>query len=208
MRCEDPILLCRREPGVERHDLGVRQIERVERVDGVADLPFTRAEHEDVPVRLGEELLDGVADGPDVDPSVFGTFRSIDDYRGLTEDDRASIRFFFLNHDEDPVTRFGLDLAYRRPDWLGDPAGRLPTISKTQQWVPAVTFFQTAIDTKNAATVVPGEFKALGHDYRADLAAFVSAAYGLTNVTDEQMGRIEERLRRSEVERAAKIADG
>ena len=155
--------------------------------------------------RWRRELLAG---GPDVDPSVFGTFRSIDDYRSLPEDDRASIRFFFLNHDEDPVTRFGLDLAYRRPDWLGDPATRLPTISKTQQWVPAVTFFQTAIDTKNAATVVPGEFKALGHDYRADLAAFVSAAYGLTNVTDEQMGRIEERLRRSEVERAAKIADG
>ncbi len=155
--------------------------------------------------RWRRELLAG---GPGVDPSVFGTFRSIDDYRSLDEEARSKIRFFFLDHDEDPVTRFGLDLVYRRPDWLGDPATRLPTISKTQRWVPAVTFFQTAIDTKNAATVVPGEFKALGHDYRADLAAFVSAAYDLTDVTDEQMSCIEARLRRSEVERAAKIADG
>ena len=149
-----------------------------------------------------------LAGGPDIDTTIFGTFNSIDAYRALPDDERSSIRFFFLNHDEDPVTRFGLDIAYRRPSWLGDPADRLPTISKTQEWVPAVTFFQTAIDTKNAATVVPGEFKALGHDYRADLAAFVSTAYGLTDVTDEQMTAVETRLRRSEIERAAKIAEG
>ena len=71
-----------------------------------------------------------------------------------------------------------------------------------------MTFWQTAIDTKNAATVVPGAFNALGHDYRADLAQFVSTAYALTDVDDEQTANIEERLRHSEVERAAKIADG
>lgn len=155
--------------------------------------------------RWRRELLAG---GSTIDPSVFGTFPSIDDYRALPDDVRSGIRFFFLNHDEDPVTHFGLDIAYRRPDWLGTPTNRLPTISKTQRWVPAVTFFQTAIDTKNAATVVPGEFKALGHDYRADLAAFVSAAYALTDVTDEQIASIEASLRRSEIERAAEIADG
>jgi hypothetical protein len=36
----------------------------------------------------------------------------------------------------------------------------------------------------------------------------VSTAYALTDVSDEQMANIEERLRRSEVERAAKIAEG
>jgi hypothetical protein len=36
----------------------------------------------------------------------------------------------------------------------------------------------------------------------------VSVAYGLTDVTDDQMANIEARLRRSEIERAAKIADG
>ena len=151
------------------------------------------------------ELLEG---GPNIDDSVFGTFASIDEYRDLPQDEREAIRFFFLNHHEDPVTRFGLDIAYQEPTWLGRPDQRPPNVSLTQRWVPAVTFWQTAIDTKNAATVVPGAFDALGHDYRADLAQFVSTAYALTDVSDEQMASIEERLRRSEVERAAKIAEG
>ena len=151
------------------------------------------------------ELLEG---GPNIDDAVFGTFASIDEYRDLAQDEREAIRFFFLNHHEDPVTRFGLDIAYQEPTWLGRPEQRPPNVSLTQRWVPAVTFWQTAIDTKNAATVVPGAFDALGHDYRADLAQFVSTAYALTDVSDEQMASIEERLRRSEVERAAKIAEG
>ncbi|MGB5566821.1 MAG: alpha/beta-hydrolase family protein [Acidimicrobiia bacterium] len=106
------------------------------------------------------------------------------------------------------MTRFGLDIAYQEPTWLGSPDQRPPNVSLTQRWVPAVTFWQTAIDTKNAATVVPGAFDALGHDYRADLAQFVSTAYDLTDVSDEQMASIEKRLRRSEVERAARIAEG
>jgi uncharacterized membrane protein len=148
------------------------------------------------------------AGGPDIDASVFARFASIDEYRATPDDARAQVRFFFLDHHEDPVTRFGLDIAYRRPTWLGSADQRPPNVSLSQMWVPAVTFWQTAIDTKNAATVVPGEFKALGHDYRADLAQFVSIAYGLTDITDEQMESIESRLRRSEIERAAKIADG
>ena len=151
------------------------------------------------------ELLEG---GPKIDDAVFGTFASIDEYRELPQDEREAIRFFFLNHHEDPVTRFGLDIAYQEPTWLGRPDQRPPNVSLTQRWVPAVTFWQTAIDTKNAATVIPGAFDALGHDYRADLAQFVSTAYALTDVSDEQMASIEERLRRSEVERAAKIAEG
>jgi uncharacterized membrane protein len=146
--------------------------------------------------------------GPNIDDTVFGTFASIDEYRDLPQDEREAIRFFFLNHHEDPVTRFGLDIAYQEPTWLGRPDQRPPNVSRTQRWVPAVTFWQTAIDTKNAATVVPGAFDALGHDYRADLGQFVSTAYALTDVSDGQMASIEERLRRSEVERAAKIAEG
>jgi uncharacterized membrane protein len=151
------------------------------------------------------ELLAG---GPNVNGLLFGTFASIDEYRALPQGEQNRIRFFFLNHHEDPVTRFGLDVAYRQPSWLGPPDQRPPNVSRTQRWVPAVTFLQTAIDTKNAATVIPGAFNALGHDYRADLAQFVSTAYALTDVTDEQMASIEARLRRSEVERAARIAEG
>jgi uncharacterized membrane protein len=151
------------------------------------------------------EILEG---GPGIDSSVIAQFASIDEYLDVPDEARSEIRYFFLDHYEDPVTRFGFDLAYRRPIWLGPVDQRPLHISPSQQWVPAVTFWQSAIDTKNAATVIPGEFKAHGHDYRADLAQFVSVAYGLTDVTDEQMASIEARLRRSEIERAAKIADG
>jgi uncharacterized membrane protein len=148
------------------------------------------------------------ADGADVDREQFGCFSSIDDYAALPAGERGQLRYFFLDHHEDPVTLFSPEIAYRRPRWLGPPESRPPNVSRTQRWVPLVTFWQTAIDTKNAATVVPGEFKAFGHDYRADLAAFVRVAYGLDRVTAEQMRRIEARLRASEIERAARIADG
>ncbi len=173
----------------------------------LADLGVSRGLWAGTPYasRWRREIFGG---GPGIDGSLFARFASIDEYRETPDESRSDIRYFFLDHHEDPVTRFGLDLAYRRPLWLGPADQRPPNVSRTQQWVPAVTFWQSAIDTKNAATVIPGEFKALGHDYRADLAQFVSVAYGLTDVTDDQMASIEARLRRSEVERAAKIADG
>jgi methylmalonyl-CoA mutase cobalamin-binding subunit len=71
-----------------------------------------------------------------------------------------------------------------------------------------VAFFQGLIDTKNAATVIPGEFFSTGHDYRADLASFVRAAFGFEAITPAQMDAIEERLRASELARSEGIALG
>ncbi len=120
-------------------------------------------------------------------------------------DHDPAARYTFLDHHEDPVTLFTPKIFYRRPPWLGPPATRPPNVSRTQRWVPAVTFFQTAIDTKNATQVVPGQFEAFGHDYRADLAEFVRAAFAISGITDEQMARVERALRRSEIERARRI---
>jgi hypothetical protein len=53
----------------------------------------------------------------------------------------------------------------------------------------------------NSMNVVPGEFMAHGHDYRADLARFVREAYAL-KCTDTQMESIEQALRRYEVYRS------
>jgi hypothetical protein len=47
---------------------------------------------------------------------------------------------------------------------------------------------------KNSMHVVPGQFVADGHDYRADLAQFINEAYGL-GATPEQMQRVETALR-------------
>jgi uncharacterized membrane protein len=116
-------------------------------------------------------------------------------------------RIVFLNHDNDPVTKFTpLDVC-RMPSWL-EPVDRGRGTNPYQRWLPGISFWQGLIDTKNAATVIPGEFNSTGHDYRADLAQFVRLAYGLSDVTDVQMERIEERLRDSEIRRADAIAQG
>jgi hypothetical protein len=47
----------------------------------------------------------------------------------------------------------------------------------------------------DAVRRAPGEFASFGHDYRADMAAFVRDAYGLPEATDEQLARIEQVLR-------------
>ena len=112
-----------------------------------------------------------------------------------------------LNHDNDPVTKFTLSSFYSMPDWL-KAFDRGRGVHPAQRWLPGIAFFQGLIDTKNAATVIPGEFNSTGHDYRADLASFVSTAFRFEDVSDEQMERIEERLRHSEVERAANISEG
>lgn len=112
-----------------------------------------------------------------------------------------------LNHDNDPVTKFHPGVATQMPDWLAtNERGR--NVEPHIRWLPGVSFWQLLIDTKNAATVIPGEFFSTGHDYRADLASFVREAYGFTDVDDDQMEAIEARLRTSEVTRADKIAEG
>jgi uncharacterized membrane protein len=66
------------------------------------------------------------------------------------------------------------------------------------RWAPIVTAVQTVIDMKNAMNVVPGEFVANGHDYRADLARFVREVYDLP-CTDSQIERVEAALRKYEL---------
>ena len=61
----------------------------------------------------------------------------------------------------------------------------------------------TGIDLVNAMDVVPGTFGRRGHDYREDIARFVSVAYDLP-ATAEQMLHIERALRERELEWAQK----
>jgi hypothetical protein len=113
----------------------------------------------------------------------------------------------YLNHDNDPVASFTPTTLYAMPAWIGEE-DRGRGVNPFLRWLPGVAFWQGLIDTKNAATVVPGEFKSTGHDYRADLATFTRVAFGFDDVTSQQMARIEQRLRESEVERAENIAEG
>ncbi len=77
-------------------------------------------------------------------------------------------RFVFLDRRTDPVVLFsGLDLIWRRPDWL--PPGR---------WTPGVTFVALAFDlfaATNWTSTVP---QALAHDYRLEGPLAVDLAFG------------------------------
>lgn len=115
--------------------------------------------------------------------------------------------YVLLSHHNDPVTKFALKDAIEIPEWLKvHDRGR--GTNPHQRWLPGVAFFQGLIDTKNAATVVPGQFNSSGHDYRADLASFIKAAYNFTDVSDAQLARIEGELRASEISRAESIELG
>jgi uncharacterized membrane protein len=76
------------------------------------------------------------------------------------------------------------------------------------KWTPVITFTQVITDAMNAMVTIPGEFKSFGHDYRADTADFVQAAYGLPEVTEEQMAALHDTLTERELDRAARIKAG
>ncbi len=116
-------------------------------------------------------------------------------------------RVTFLNHDNDPVTKFAPSITIRMPAWL-KRTDRGRGTNPYQRWLPGIAFWQALIDTKIASTVVPGEFGSAGHDYRADLATFVRVAFGFSDVSDEQLAKIEDRLRKSDIARSKSIALG
>lgn len=141
---------------------------------------------------------------PDVEPELVGNFNSIADVELMPATARKKLRYVMITHDNDAVALFGASLLYQKPDWLTDPAKRSQTVSKQQYYTSPGTFMLTLMDMKNSMHVIPGQFEANGHDYRADLAEFVSFTYGFTT-TAKQMQSVEKALRRNELERAQKL---
>jgi uncharacterized membrane protein len=135
----------------------------------------------------------------DVDRDAIAVVNDFGQLEQLGAERRARLRYVLLSHDNDGVTRFGLDLLTTPPAWLGPGrpaleavAGGSPRgIPPGMRWRPITTFFQTLIDMKNAQ--VPGPYGAWAHDYRADLPRFISEVYRLP-VTPEQLARVEEAL--------------
>ncbi len=145
---------------------------------------------------------------PDVDPRLVAVVNDHEQFRSLGDEARATVRYVLLSHDNDGVTRFGLDLLSRRPVWLGpdrprteEVPGRSPRgIPPAMRWRPVTTFFQLLVDMKNAQ--VAGSYAPWGHDYRADLPEFVRDVYDL-ECTDEQLQRVRDAVRRREEFREA-----
>jgi uncharacterized membrane protein len=139
----------------------------------------------------------------DVDHQTVAVVNDFAQLEALGHERRAQLRYVLLSHDNDGVTKFGLDLLTTQPRWLGrdrpppqpidgaSPRGIPPGI----RWRPITTFFQLLIDMKNAQ--VPGRYRAWAHDYRPDLPRFISEVFGLP-ATSEQLDRIETALKSRE----------
>ena len=130
------------------------------------------------------------SDRPDVDPSLLRRFNDFGQLQALARPARERLRYVMITHDNDGVGCFGPDLLARAPGWLAPAETRPAGVPKTEQWQSPATFIQTLIDMKNSANVIPGQFEAKGHDYRADLARFVREVYAL-QASDEQLASIE-----------------
>ena len=113
-------------------------------------------------------------------------------------------RVWFLEHDGDPVVRFRPELLWERPAWLPVDGERGRNVPEEMTWRPGITWAQVLVDTMFATRIRPGDFMSLGHDYRADLGAVVTAAYGLPADADTA-ARLEGYLRATEVARAQRI---
>jgi uncharacterized membrane protein len=139
-----------------------------------------------------------------VSPGTVKAFDNFDEYQQLTDEEKQQLRAVIVDHDNDPIAQMSLRSAVKRPPWLtGAARGR--NVPEGMQWVPLITFVQILIDAMNAMRTVPGQFKSFGHDYRADTADFVHAAYQLPPVTDQQRHAVHETLLKLEVERGERI---
>ena len=139
-----------------------------------------------------------------VPPGSLAVFDRIEQVRELGEAERDRLRAIILSHDNDPIAVLGPDLLIQRPWWLRE-ADRGRNVPPTMHWTPIVTFLQTVVDAINSMVQVPGKFTSYGHDYRADMARFVRAAYDFPEVTETQMSAVESRLVELDLDRARRL---
>jgi uncharacterized membrane protein len=105
------------------------------------------------------------------------------------------LRFVFLHRMTDPVVLFpGLELFWRRPDWM-----------PSSEWRPGITFVQTLIDLINATNWTSALPQAMAHDYRLEGPLGVRLAFGFHDVPREDAARIADELIAQEVANGAHL---
>ena len=109
--------------------------------------------------------------------------------------DAERARFVFLHRMTDPVVLFpGLELFWRRPDWM-----------PSSEWRPGITFVQTLIDLVNATNWTSALPQALAHDYRIEGPLGVRLAFGHHDVPREEAARVADELVAQEVANGARL---
>ena len=137
-----------------------------------------------------------ITQAPDVGPDGIYLPRTIRDWKELPSPERDKVRYLLLQNGDDPIPKFGSQLMWRKPDWLGPdrPIGS----PRGTVWVPGTTFLMTFIDMLNALTPTPGIFAQGGHDYREVLPDAISQTWRLP-ATPKQMITVNRVLREREL---------
>ena len=154
---------------------------------------------------LAKWSRNGMASGASdqVPESAVQVFDNPGEIEEMSAEGRNALRVTILSHDNDPIAAVSTELMIRKPEWLEGERGR--GVPEDMDFTPLITFFQVGVDAMNAMVTVPGHFGSFGHDYRADMARMVRAAYGIEGITEEQIGAIEAQLVTLELERAERI---
>lgn len=139
-----------------------------------------------------------VSVAPEIGPADAYLPRSISEWNSLPPADRARVRYLLLQNGDDPIPKFGEQLLWRRPDWLGPSESRPPGSPTGTKWFPFITFFQTFIDMINALSPTPGTFAQGGHDYRIEIPEALRTVWKLDASVD-QMTRVQAALRQREL---------
>lgn len=139
-----------------------------------------------------------IAEAPQVGPGSAYLPRAVSDWRALPDSERAKVRYLLLQNGDDPIPKFGSQLSWRRPDWLGPDRIRPVGSPRGTHWVPGMTFLTTFFDMQNALSPTPGVFAEGGHDYRDVLPEAIRETWRLP-ASGEQMGRMNAALRSREL---------
>ncbi len=139
-----------------------------------------------------------ITEVPAVGPGAAYLPRSLMDWKALPQKERAQVRYLLLQNGDDPIPKFGSQVVWRKPDWLGPNATRPFGAPKGTTWMPVTTFMMTFLDMLNALTPTPGVFAEGGHDYRLILPEAISETWQLP-ATAEQMARVNAALRQREL---------
>ena len=86
------------------------------------------------------------------------------------------MRSVYVQYASDPMIWFSPDLAWSRPDWLGEKRG--PDVSPHLRWYPIVTFLQVAFDLP-VATAVP-----LGYGHNYSPSSYIDSWIAVTQPKD------------------------
>ena len=139
-----------------------------------------------------------VANAPEVGPGLAYLPRSVRDWLALPSQEKARVKFLFLQNGDDPIPKFGSQVLWRRPDWLGPNDQRPPGAPRGTRWMPVTTFFMTFLDMQNALAPTPGLFDQGGHDYRLEIPDTIRTVWDL-DASDEQMRTVQQALRAREL---------